>query len=377
MKKNVKILFYTISVLTISLLIMLIFILNSNMTPSTKSATDFYTGCDLSSIVEVLENGGEFYDENGSGENPFKILQDNGIDSIRVRIWNDPSYSDGCGHNDLTTAIKIGKAATDYDMRVFVDFHYSDFWADPSSQIVPKAWEGMSLNEKEQALYNYTKKSLQILLDNGINVTMVQIGNETTSGLAGETKWENMTALMTQGSKAVREVSKENNREILVAMHFTDLEHFDWYASQLEKYQVDYDVFAASYYPYWHGDINELKHSLKNIINKYQKKVLIAEFAYPYNLKNQDTIANAISYGGSLYFPYPVTRDGQAEFILDIYKTATALGDDCLGLFYWEPAWIACPNSSYNGSPWENQALFDETGKSLPGLRSFLFSENH
>lgn len=169
----------------------------------------------------------------------------------------------------------------------------------------------------------------------------------------------------------------ENNREILVAMHFTDLEHFDWYASQLETYKVDYDVFAASYYPYWHGDIKELKVSLENIIHKYNKKVIIAEFAYPYNFTNQDSATNNISLGSSLDFPYPVNKEGQAECILDIYKTAIALGDDCLGLFYWEPAWISYPNSDNSGSPWENQALFDKNGKPLPGLRSFLFSENH
>ena len=117
-------------------------------------------------------------------------------------------------------------------------------------------------------------------------------------------------------------------------MHFTEYKHFDWYASQLEMYQVDYDVFAASYYPYWHGSLDGLKTSLQNIIETYNKKVLIAEFAYPYNFTNQDDMSNNISFNSSLDFPYPVSKTGQAECILDIYKTATALGDDCLGLFY-------------------------------------------
>ena len=381
MKKSTKIATCFLSVLAISVLIMLIWFLNSVLRSSKDSSTEFYIGSDISSLLEVEENGGIFYHNATSSEDVLKILKDNGINSVRIRIWNDPvdenGISYGCGHNDLATAIQIGKRASDYGMRIFIDFHYSDFWADPSSQVVPKAWKNMTLPEKEQALYTYTKDSLQTLLDHNVNVTMVQIGNETISGLAGETEWENITALMSQGSKAVREIALENNREIMVAMHFTEYKHFDWYASQLEMYQVDYDVFAASYYPYWHGSLDGLKTSLQNIIETYNKKVLIAEFAYPYNFTNQDDMSNNISFNSSLDFPYPVSKTGQAECILDIYKTATALGDDCLGLFYWEPAWISCPNSDYAGSPWENQALFDKEGKPLPGLSSFLFSENH
>lgn len=381
MKKSTKIATCFLSVLAISVLIMLIWFLNSVLRSSKDSSTEFYVGSDISSLLEVEENGGMFYHNATSSEDVLKILKDNGINSVRIRIWNDPvdenGISYGCGHNDLATAIQIGKRASDYGMRIFIDFHYSDFWADPSSQVVPKAWKNMTLPEKEQALYTYTKDSLQTLLDHNVNVTMVQIGNETISGLAGETEWENITALMSQGSKAVREIALENNREIMVAMHFTEYKHFDWYASQLEMYQVDYDVFAASYYPYWHGSLDGLKTSLQNIIETYNKKVLIAEFAYPYNFTNQDDMSNNISFNSSLDFPYPVSKTGQAECILDIYKTATALGDDCLGLFYWEPAWISCPNSDYAGSPWENQALFDKEGKPLPGLSSFLFSENH
>lgn len=381
MKKSTKIATCFLSVLTISVLIMLIWFLNSGLRSSKDSSTEFYVGSDLSSLLEVEENGGVFYHNATSSEDVLKILKDNGINSVRIRIWNDPvdenGVSYGCGHNDLATAIQIGKRASDYGMRIFIDFHYSDFWADPSSQVVPKAWKNMTLPEKEQALYTYTKDSLQTLLDHNVNVTIVQIGNETISGLAGETEWENITALMSQGSKAVREIALENNREIMVAMHFTEYKHFDWYASQLEMYQVDYDVFAASYYPYWHGSLDGLKTSLQNIIETYNKKVLIAEFAYPYNFTNQDDMSNNISFNSSLDFPYPVSKTGQAECILDIYKTATALGDDCLGLFYWEPTWISCPDSDNAGSPWENQALFDKEGKPLPGLSSFLFFENH
>ena len=380
MKKRTKTFLFLTSVLTISIAIMLIIFIKQPK-PLQKSATDFYVGGDLSSIIEVEENGGVFYDYEDKEKDVFKILKENGMNSIRIRIWNDPLAENGIpyanGHNDLETAVQIGKRATACDMRVLIDFHYSDYWADPSSQEVPKDWKNLTFSEKETALYDYTTSSLCKLLDAGVNVTMVQNGNETTSGLAGETDWDKMTSLMSAGSKAVRETAEKYNREILVAMHFTEYKHYDWYASQLQQYEVDYDVFASSYYPYWHGDLAGLEKALQNIIDKYQKKVLIVEFAYPYNLANTDNHPNAISWGSSFTFPYTVNRDGQAEAICDIYKTATALGDDCLGLFYWEPAWISIPDSDYVGSPWENQALFDSNGKPLPALRSFLFSENH
>ncbi len=381
MKKTTKISLCLLSVLTLVFLFMLIFIIKPFDTACPKAADEFYVGGDLSSIIEVEENGGKFYDLDGNETDIFELLKANGMDSIRIRIWNDPVDENGIpyanGHNDLETAVQIGKRATAVGMRVLIDFHYSDFWADPSSQTVPKDWKDLTFKEKEEALYTYTKNSLQTLLDNGVNVTMVQVGNETTSGLAGETEWDKITALMSAGSKAVRETATEYDREILVAMHFTEYSGYDWYAGQLEKYHVDYDVFASSYYPYWHGDLEGLEKSLQNIITKYDKKVLIVEFAYPYNLANTDNIPNNISWGSSLDFPYTVTKEGQEECITDIYKTATALGDDCLGLFYWEPAWISIPGSDYVGSPWENQALFDSAGKPLPALRSFLFSENH
>lgn len=381
MKKSTKTVLCLTSLLTLIIIFMLIFVANRPHNASNKNASDFYVGADLSSIIEVEENGGKFFDCDGTEQDVFEILKENGMDSIRIRIWNDPVDENGVpyanGHNDIETAIQIGKRATDCGMRVLIDFHYSDFWADPSSQEAPKAWKNLTFTEKEQALYDYTKASLCQLMENGVNVTMVQIGNETTSGLAGETEWSKITTLMSAGSKAVREVSSEYDKEILVAMHFTGYNDYDWYASQLADYNVDYDVFASSYYPYWHGSLTGLEDSLRNIISKYNKKVLIAEFAYPYSFANLDDTPNAISWGSSLDFPYTVNKDGQTELINDIYKTAIALGDDCLGLFYWEPAWINVPGSDYVGSPWENQALFDSAGRPLPALRSFLFSENH
>ncbi len=354
---------------------------NNEKSPTKKAADEFYMGGDVSSLMEVEEHNGKFYYADGTEGDALAILQSYGMDSVRLRIWNDPIDENGKpyanGHNDLETAKIIGKRASDLGMRVLIDFHYSDYWADPSSQKVPKDWKSLTFEEKEDALYSYTKESLKTLLDSGVNVTMVQVGNETTSGIAGEQDWNKMTPLMSAGSKAVREISAEYDREILVAIHFTGHEHYDWFAGQLKEYNVDYDVFAASYYPYWHGEIASSEAALQNIIDTYNKKVLFAEFSYPFNLNNFDTATNTISFSSGLPFYYPASKQGQEEAFLDVKKAAINLGDDCLGIFYWEPAWIGYEGKDYTGSPWDNQALFDQNGKPLPALSHFLLTEDH
>ena len=214
---------------------------------------DFITGMDVSSYLSVVNSGASFYDFDGNqldNQGFFNLLKASGVNYIRVRVWNNPYDSAGNGYgggnNDLEKAKEIGRYATNAGMKVLVDFHYSDFWADPAKQQAPKAWANMSVSEKETAVYNYTKESLQSLKDAGVDVGMVQIGNETTGGICGEYDWENMSKLFSSGAKAVREISQD----ILVAIHFTNPEKsgaYANYASQLNTYGVDYDVFASSY----------------------------------------------------------------------------------------------------------------------------------
>ena len=235
---------------------------------------NFLCGCDISTLIAEEKSGVVYYNEDGEKEDLCKILADHGVNLIRVRIWNDPydkkGHGYGGGNCDVKNAIKIGKRATKYGMPVMIDFHYSDFWADPSKQMCPKAWEGMKIAEKADALYRYTMESLTEILDAGVDVSMVQVGNETTTGLSGETEWENIAKLMKAGSKAVREISEKYGKEIKVVIQFTNPENtesYDSYASELKKYEVDYDVFASSYYPYWHGTLENLKDVLKNVID--------------------------------------------------------------------------------------------------------------
>lgn len=372
---------------------------------------DFIKGVDVSSIISLENSGILFYNEKGKEQDIFKTLKQSGVNYIRVRLFNNPFDKDGKGYgggnNDLATAIKIGKRATKEKMKVLLDFHYSDFWADPKKQQAPKEWAMLTIDEKANALYEYTKSSITELLDAGVDISMVQIGNETTTGMSGETNWNNISKLMIEGSRAVREVSKDKKKEIQIAIHFTNPENtesYDRYAKILDNYKVDYDIFASSYYPYWHGSLENLTTVLKNIANTYNKLVMVAETSYAYTYEDGDNHGNSIGEGGAYTKNYPITVQGQANAVRDVMEAVHNVGESGLGVFYWEPAWIPVPGESYEdravlwekygsgwassyakeydsedagvyygGSAWDNQALFDFNGKPLASINVFKY----
>jgi arabinogalactan endo-1,4-beta-galactosidase len=353
-----------------------------------------------------------FYNKKGKEQDILKTLSQSGVNYIRIRVWNEPYDANGNGYgggdNDLDKAIQIGKRATKYGMKVLVDFQYSDFWADPSKQQAPKAWKDLSLEEKGTALYEYTKESLAKLLDAGVDVGMIQIGNETTGSFCGENNWKNITALFNEGSKAIREVSKQKNKDILIAVHFTNpesAENYDRYAKILQNFKVDYDVFASSYYSYWHGTLENLTGVLSSIAANYNKKVMVAETSYAYTYENGDGHGNTISEDTVVTKNYPITVQGQADAIRDVMAAVAAVGNSGLGVFVWEPAWIPVPGTSaedrkalweqygsgwassyaaeydpedagvyYGGTAWDNQAMFNFTGHPLASLNVFQYA---
>ncbi len=318
---------------------------------------DFITGADLSSYVALKESSVVFKDENGnalSDEDFFRMLYQGGTNWVRIRIWDDPYDGNGNGYgggnSDLAKAKIIGKLATDAGMRVLIDFHYSDFWADPSKQDAPKAWEGFTLEQKEQKVYEYTLNNLNALKAAGVDVGMVQVGNETNNGICGEKGWENMSKLFNAGSKAVREFDKN----CLVALHFADPSSsaFPGYAAQVDNYKVDYDVFAASYYPFWHGTTENLTNILTNVANTYGKKVMVAETSWVTTWEDGDGHENTAPRTTQT-LQYPVSVQGQADEMRDVINAvnlvnSNAAGNPAIGVFYWEPAWIS-PYYVYNG----------------------------
>ncbi len=366
---------------------------------------DFIMGCDISTVIAQENSGVKYYDYDGSEGDLFAILADSGVNYIRVRVWNDPFDENGNGYGggncDIDTACEIGKRATEAGMKLLVDFHYSDFWADPSKQDAPKAWEGMDIDTKKQALYDYTFESLTKLKDAGVDVGMVQVGNETNGKMCGEKVWMNIYYLMDAGSRAIREVFPE----ALVAVHFTNPESVDNmlnYASKLDYYKLDYDVFGSSYYPYWHGTPENLTSVLSEIATTYNKKVMCAEISYAYTLDNGDMNGNSIGDAQTYEKPYPISVQGQSRAIVDVIEAVANVGEAGIGVFYWEPAWIGVPGETweeqsalweehgsgwassysasydpddaglyYGGSAWDNQALFDFDGKPLESLKTF------
>ncbi len=371
---------------------------------------DFICGMDVSSIISLEESGVSFYNETGDEQDIFKTLKESGVNYIRVRVWNNPTdendNSYGGGHNDLATATAIGIRATTYSMPLLVDFHYSDFWADPAKQQAPKAWASMDLAQKSSALYDYTYASLEQMLKEGIDIGMVQVGNETNGAMCDESDWESICTLMNSGSKAIRDISKEYQKEIKVVLHFTNPEYLNNYsiiASNLNRYQVDYDVFASSYYPFWHGSISTLKEVLSKVANTYDKYVMVAETSYAYTYNDSDGFDNSVNSYNYKEPVYEISAQGQADNICDIAAAISSIGDKGLGMFYWEPAWITVgtdyannkniwelygsgwassfsksydPNDAgqyFGGSSWDNQALFDSTGHPLPSLSVYRY----
>ena len=371
---------------------------------------DFIFGMDASAVPSLEAGGVKYYDHNGKEKDVYQILAENGVNYIRVRVWNDPFDKDGNGYGggncDIENAIEIGKRATKYGMKLLVNFHYSDFWADPSKQMVPKAWQGMNVDVKSEALYTYTKECLEKLVAAGVDVGMVQIGNETNGAMCGESSskvggWKKITQLMSAGSKAVREVCPD----ALIAIHFANPEkvtNYESYSANLDYYGVDYDVFASSYYPYWHGTYDNLAEVLNKVTAKYGKKVMVAETSYAYTTENTDFYGNTVGEGDGLVKNYPYTVQGQANLVRDVIDTVVNKMDNGIGICYWEGTWIASGGESYEenlalwekyGSGWassyaadydpddagkwyggcavDNQAFFDENGKALESLKVF------
>ncbi len=369
---------------------------------------DFMYGVDVSTLIAQENSGVVYYDEDGQEKELLYILANNGVNMVRIRVWNDPYDENengyGGGNCDLPNAIALGKRATDNGMSCMIDFHYSDFWADPSKQMCPKAWEGMKLNEKSEALYEYTKDSLKQLLEAGVDINMVQLGNEITSGMSGETNWTSISTLINSGSKAVREIEKEFDTDIQIVLHFTNPEKGKYitYANNLKNNNVDYDVFASSYYPFWHGTYDNLEKVLGQIVENFGKKVMVAEISYAYTMEDGDGHQNSIYDGAWGEFTYEISEESQIQVVKDCMERLATFGEYSVGICYWEPAWIPVPveegcersdiwekygsgwassfaggydpkdaGEYYGGSAWDNQAWFDFEGKPLSSLNTY------
>lgn len=367
---------------------------------------DFIHGVDVSSVLSLEESGVVFRDFEGQEADLFDVLAEAGVTDVRVRVWNDPYDEDGNGYGggtlDVDRAVEIGQRAAAAGLSTKVNFHYSDFWADPGKQFAPKEWEGYSAEETAEAVFDFTRDALQQFRESGVDVRAVQVGNETNSAVAGVEGWDEMPQIFSAGAEAVREVLPE----ALVMLHFTNPENnlYAEYAQSLDEHDVDYDVFVSSYYPFWHGSLENLGAELDHVAQTYDKQVAVGEVSWAYTLEDLDGHENTVDSADQAT-AYPVSVQGQAWAVRDTIETVSSLGEAGIGVYYWEPAWLPVgppdeieqnrmlwerdgsgwatsyasdydPEDAgqyYGGTSWDNQALFAADGTPHESLRIFEY----
>jgi arabinogalactan endo-1,4-beta-galactosidase len=370
----------------------------------------FIMGADVSMLDRIESLGGKYYRESGKDGDCLAILKENGINWIRLRIWNDPRNAAdvveggkllskagdpvGGGNNDLAVYIRIAKRAKKLGLKVQADFHYSDFWADPSKQTMPKAWVGLGLEELKVELYKFTDASLKAMRAAGVMPDMVQVGNEVDDGFlwpVGKIYPANASqkvggsdafaALIKEAIRAVRDndPAKANPakriRVMIQASSGGDNDKYRKLFDLLIKNGVDFDVIGLSFYPYWHGKVSDLSANMADLATRYGKEMLVTETAYAWTLESGDSFPDAFGLGSDRLGGYKATPQGQATSLCDIIAAVAGVaGGKGIGVVYWEPDWIPVEGAGWRtgeGNNWENQALFDFKGRALPSLKVF------
>ncbi|HOJ99741.1 MAG TPA: glycosyl hydrolase 53 family protein [Termitinemataceae bacterium] len=367
---------------------------------------DFIRGADVSMLAQIEEKGGIYYDAQGKPQDALVVLKDHGINWVRLRLWHTPRSPKavvrdgkiiankgdlpGGGNNDLARTIMLAQRAKKLGLKIFLDFHYSDFWADPKTQTKPFAWKDLGLNELTTEIYKYTLDVIKQMTAAGVTPDMVQIGNELNNGMLWpEGKiWKDdrdpqvggMSAfikLLKSASKAVRDADPSGKaKNIKIVIHLADGGNNALYRSIFDpivKEKVDFDVIGLSYYCYWHGPLSDLQANLKDLANRYKKELLIAETAYGWTEEDGDSQGNVFKVYDDEQGGYVASVQGQATAVRDV-MAAIASVPGGLGIFYWAPEWIPVEGAGWfvgEGNNWENQAMFDFKGRVLPSMQVF------
>ncbi len=351
--------------------------------------SEFAMGVDLSYVNQVEDHGG-IYRDSGQVRDPFHIMKSRGANLVRVRLWHnpqwvrqiyhDPSKTLYSGYPDVEKTIRRAKQA---GMAVNLNFHYSDFWADPGRQDPPEAWADITNTHiLRDSLYNYTFNVLKKLESKGLMPEMVQIGNETNCGMmmtaaksgfpalnVCKGHWGNMGTLLNAGIKAVRDASAQSLIKPKVALHVADPKNLEWWFGKAvtDGGVTDFDIIGFSYYYNWHTEVSfqALPVLITRLKNTYRKEVMVLETAYPWTTAGADNYNNIL--GGSHPLQgFPFTREGQRDYMKSLVQAVISSGGT--GVMYWEPAWITSQmkDSWGTGSSWENAAFFDFEGNTLP-----------
>lgn len=294
------------------------------------SAQDYAVGADISFLAQAEKNGVVFKDQ-GVPEPGLQILKDHGYNWIRLRLFHTPTTLP----NNLPYTIALAQQAKKMGFKFLLDYHYADDWADPGKQPVPKAWQGKTHEQLVQAVFEYTRDTIAAFRDAGALPDMVQIGNEVINGMLWPDgklpeNWDNFAQLVYSGINGV-DAGRGNNPRPLIMIHIdrgADMKRTKEFFDKLDSYHVPYDVIGQSYYPWWHGSLNQLRENLEFMAREYQKDIIVVETAYnwkPGNYLNRPA-------------PFPETPEGQHEFLDElnrvVMETPNGRGK---GVFWWEP----------------------------------------
>lgn len=357
-------------------LVLLIFSACNNTTKSIDpvEAGDFYRGADLSYVNEVQDCGAIYLNREGRQEDPYAIFKNSGSNLIRLRLWHSPDWTDYSTYEDVERSIQRAK---EQNMEVLLDFHYSDTWADPHKQKIPKAWENEIDNTEVlgDSVYNYTYKVLSNLKKKDLLPDIVQVGNEINAmilqgdELEWPIDWDRNSYLINKGIEAVRDASKNFNKNIGVMLHIAQPENALWWFQQATENNVnDFDWIGLSYYPKWSTyDLNSLPGALDSLVMTYAKKLMIVETAYPFTLENNDAAGNILGED-ALVDGYELSPIGQLNYLNKLKSILKETNSG--GLIYWEPAWVSssCETLWGIGSHWDNATLFDHSNKATVAM---------
>ena len=356
-------------------------------------------GADISSLLEVEENGGRFFDHGHEMSAPL-ILKNHGVNLIRLRLWNNPYDAEGkpygAGTNDLPRTMELARRCKALGLPWLLDLHYSDFWADPGKQFPPKAWKDLDANALVKAVNAFTLQTLSTLKDAGLLPAIVAVGNEISNGLLWPLgrvpEWSNIARFVSAGLRAVKAVDPA----IQTMIHLDNGGWYGLYRSWFDSYRInggaDFDWIGLSYYPFWHGTLEELRNNMHKLAASIGKPMLVTETSMAFTLEECNQLEGlrldqkrglAANEKTAQNISYPCTPEGQCGFLRDLWEVIRSTPKDLgRGFVWWEPAWLPVPGAEWSkpaglayvqeqgpgGNEWANQGLFDYNGRALPAL---------
>lgn len=337
----------------------------------------FYKGADLSYVNEMEDCGAFYKDANNITKDPYQIFKEAGANLVRIRLWHNPDWTNYSNFEDVKLSIARAK---EHNLKVLLDFHYSDTWADPEKQQIPAAWIEHIHNTEVlgDSLYNYTLTTLNNLADLNLTPDIVQVGNEINAMILqdGELQWpidwQRNSYLINKGISAVRDFSTQQQKEVDVMLHIAQPENALWWFEQASSNAVtDYDWIGLSYYPKWSTyNLNNVGQAFSTLINTYNKKLMVVETAYPFTLTDVDQAGNILGTD-ALIEGFPATQQGQQDYLTALSQAIFDAGGK--GVVYWEPAWVStgCSTLWGQGSHWDNATLFDQNNKTNLGMQFY------